>query len=88
VMVPGLRQNVGASVAAGVAVMLGAFFAVANLSVGSQLIPLTHLEWEQLGPEPIRTAFGIIIMVVLLLLFLASYKILPYETPVSQKSEA
>jgi len=27
-------------------------------------------------------------MVVLLLLFLASYKILPYETPVSQKSEA
>jgi Ni/Fe-hydrogenase subunit HybB-like protein len=88
VMVPALRQNVGASVAAGVAVMLGAFFAVANLSVGSQLIPLTHLEWEQLAPEPLKMAFGIIVMVVLLLLFLASYKILPYETPVSQKSEA
>jgi formate-dependent nitrite reductase membrane component NrfD len=88
VMVPVLRQNVGASVAAGVATMLGAFFAVANLSVGSQLHPLTHLEWEQLAPEPFMTAFGIIVMVVLLLLFLASYKILPYETPVTQKSEA
>jgi formate-dependent nitrite reductase membrane component NrfD len=83
-----LRQNVGASLAAAVAVMLGAFFAVANLSIGSQLIPLTHLEWEQLAPEPLKMAFGIIIMVVLFLLFLASYKILPYETPVSQKSEA
>ncbi|MDD2901923.1 MAG: polysulfide reductase NrfD [Syntrophales bacterium] len=88
VMVPAWRQNVGASVAASVATMLGAFFAVANLSVGSQLIPLTHLEWEQLAPEPLKMAFGIIVMVVLLLLFLASYKILPYETPVSQKSEA
>lgn len=88
VLVPAWRQNMGASVAASVATMLGAFFAVANLSVGSQLIPLTHLEWEQLAPEPLKMAFGIIVMVVLLLLFLASYKILPYETPVSQKSEA
>jgi Ni/Fe-hydrogenase subunit HybB-like protein len=88
VLVSALRQNVGASLAAAVAVMLGAFFAVANLSIGSQLIPLTHLEWEQLAPEPFRMAFGIIVMVILLLLFLASYKILPYETPVSQKSEA
>lgn len=87
-LVPAWRQNLGASVAAGVAAMLGAFFAVANLSVGSQLIPLTHLEWEQLAPEPLKMAFGIIVMVVLVLLFLASYKILPYETPVSQKSEA
>jgi Ni/Fe-hydrogenase subunit HybB-like protein len=88
VMVPALRQNVGASVAAGVAVMLGVFFAVANLSIGSQLIPLTHLEWEQLAPEPFRMAFGLIIMAVLFILFYVSYKILPYETPVSQKSEA
>ena len=88
VLVPALRQNPGASVVAGVAVMLGAFFAVANLSIGSQLIPLTHLEWEQLAPEPFRTAFGLIIMAILLILFLVSYKILPYENPVSQKSEA
>lgn len=88
VLVPALRQNLGAAVAAGVAAMLGAFFAVANLSVGSQLIPLTHLEWEQLAPEPLKMAFGIIVMVILVLLFLASYKLLPYETPVSQKSEA
>jgi formate-dependent nitrite reductase membrane component NrfD len=88
VLIPHLRQNAGASMVAAVAVMLGAFYAVANLSIGSQLIPLTHLEWEQLAPEPFMTAFGIIVMVVLLLLFLASYKILPYETPVSQKSEA
>ncbi len=83
-----LRENPLASLVAGAATMLGTFFAVANLSIGSQLIPLTHLEWEQLAPEPLKTAFGIIVMVVLLLLFLASYKILPYETPVSQKSEA
>ena len=88
VLFASLRQDVRASAAAAVAVMLGAFYAVANLSIGSQLIPLTHLEWEQLAPEPFRTAFGLVIMVVLLLLFLASYKILPYETPVSQKSEA
>jgi formate-dependent nitrite reductase membrane component NrfD len=88
VIVPALRQNVGASMAAAVAVMLGAFFAVANLSIGSQLIPLTHLEWEQLAPEPFRTAFGLIIMAILFILFLGSYKILPYENPVSQKSEA
>jgi hypothetical protein len=49
---------------------------------------LTHLEWEHLAPEPFKTAFGIILMVILFLLFLASYKILPYEAPVSQKSEA
>ncbi|TSA12387.1 MAG: hypothetical protein D4R73_02415 [Deltaproteobacteria bacterium] len=88
VLVPALRQNVGASLAASVAVMLGAFYAVANLSIGSQLIPLTHLEWEQLAPEPFRTAFGLIIMAILFILFLGSYKILPYENPVSQKSEA
>jgi formate-dependent nitrite reductase membrane component NrfD len=83
-----LRQDVRASAAAAVATMLGAFFAVANLSVGSQLIPLTHLEWEQLAPEPFKMAFGLIIMAVLFILFYASYKILPYENPVSQKSEA
>jgi formate-dependent nitrite reductase membrane component NrfD len=88
VLFSSLRQNVGASLAAAVAVILGAFFAVADLSIGSQLIPLTHLEWERLAPEPFKTAFGIIVMVILFLLFLVSYKILPYETPVSQKSEA
>jgi len=83
-----LRENPLASLVAGAATLLGAFYAVANLSVGSQLIPLTHLEWEQLAPEPFRTAFGLIIMAVLFILFYASYKILPYENPVSQKSEA
>ncbi|MFA5111407.1 MAG: hypothetical protein WC443_08390, partial [Desulfobaccales bacterium] len=83
-----LRENPLASLVAGAATLLGAFYAVANLSVGSQLIPLTHLEWEQLAPEPFRTAFGLIIVAVLFILFYASYKILPYENPVSQKSEA
>jgi Ni/Fe-hydrogenase subunit HybB-like protein len=88
VLFASMRQDVQASAAAAVATMLGAFFAVANLSIGSQLIPMTHLEWETLASEPLKMAFGIIVMVVLLLLSLASYKILPYETPVSQKSEA
>jgi len=88
VLFASLRQDVRASAAAAVATMLGAFFAVADLSIGSQLIPMTHLEWETLASEPLKMAFGIIIMVILFLLFLASYKILPYETPVSQKSEA
>jgi formate-dependent nitrite reductase membrane component NrfD len=88
VLFASMRQDVRASAAAAAATMLGAFFAVANLSVGSQLIPMTHLEWETLASEPWKMAFGIIVMVILLLLFLASYKILPYETPVSQKSEA
>lgn len=88
VLFPAMRQNVGASVAAAVAVILGAFFAVADLSIGSQLIPMTNLEWEHLAPEPFKTAYGLIIMTILFLLFLGSYKILPYENPVSQKSEA
>ena len=87
-LIPAMRENAGASMAAAVAVMLGAFFAVADLSIGSQLIPMTNLEWEQLAPEPFLTGFGLIIMAVLFILFLGSYKILPYENPVSQKSEA
>jgi hypothetical protein len=83
-----LREKAGAAMLAGGATMLGAFFAVANISIGSQLIPMTSLEWEHLAPEPFKTVFGIIVMVILFLLFLASYKILPYETTVSQKSEA
>jgi formate-dependent nitrite reductase membrane component NrfD len=88
VLSPSLRENVPASVAAAVATMLGVFFAVANLSIGSQLIPLTHLEWEKMAPEPFKTAFGLVIMAILLVLFLVSYKLLPYENSVSQKSEA
>ncbi len=83
-----LRENPLASLVAGAATMIGAFFAVANLSIGSQLIPLTHLQWEQMAPEPFKTAFGLVIMAILLGLFLVSYKILPYEKPVAQKSEA
>jgi formate-dependent nitrite reductase membrane component NrfD len=82
------REKAGMAMLAAGATIIGAFFAVADISIGSQLIPMTSLEWEQLAPEPFRTAFGIIVMVVLLLLFLVSYKVLPYETPVSQKSEA
>jgi hypothetical protein len=82
------REQAGAAMIAAGATILGAFFAVADLSIGSQLIPMTHLEWEQLAPEPFKTAYGIIVMVILLLLFLASYKILPYENSVSRKSEA
>ena len=74
--------------AAAAAVILGAFFAVADISIGSQLIPMTNLEWEQLAPEPFLTAFGLIIMAILFILFLSSYKVLPYENPVSQESEA
>jgi hypothetical protein len=83
-----LRENPLVSLVAGATAMLGAFFAVANLSIGSQLIPLTHLQWEQMAPEPFKTAFGLVIMVVLLALFLVSYKLLPYEKPAAQKSEA
>jgi formate-dependent nitrite reductase membrane component NrfD len=88
VLFQSLRENPLASLVAGAATMLGVFFAVANLSIGSQLIPLTHLEWEKMAPEPFKTAFGLVIMAVLLVLFLVSYKILPYEEPVAQKSEA
>jgi formate-dependent nitrite reductase membrane component NrfD len=88
VWVQSLRENPLASLVAGAATMVGAFFAVANLSIGSQLIPLTHLQWEHMAPEPFKTAFGLVIMAVLLALFLVSYKILPYEKPVAQKSEA
>jgi formate-dependent nitrite reductase membrane component NrfD len=88
VVIPVLREDARASAAASVAVIAGAFFAVADLSIGSQLIPMTHLAWEHLAPEPLKTAYGLIIMTILFLLFLGSYKILPYENPVSQKSEA
>jgi formate-dependent nitrite reductase membrane component NrfD len=82
------REQTGASMIAAGATMLGAFFAVADLSIGSQLIPMTSLGWEHLAPEPFKTAFGLIIMAILFILFLVSYKVLPYENLVSQKSEA
>jgi formate-dependent nitrite reductase membrane component NrfD len=88
VLSPSLRENVPASAAAAVGTILGAFFAVADLSIGSQLIPMTNLEWEHLAPEPFKTVYGLIVMAILFLLFLGSYKLLPYENPVSQKSEA
>jgi formate-dependent nitrite reductase membrane component NrfD len=64
---------------AALAAMLGAFFSTVNLFIGGQMLPMTSHQWEQVPSEPGKIIFAAVITAVILLIFLISYKMLPYE---------
>lgn len=74
-----MRENVVVSCIAAVAAMLGTLFGCVNIFIGGQMLPMTNFRWEHLEPEPGRMTFGIITMVLMFVVFLVTYKILPYE---------
>lgn len=74
-----MRENVVVSCIAAVSAMVGTLFGCVNIFIGGQLLPMTSFRWEHLEPEPWRMAFGIIMMVLMFVVFLVTYKILPYE---------
>jgi len=79
VLFKSMRQNVIVSSIASIASMLGTLYGCMNIFIGGQLLPMTHFRWEHLESEPGRMAFGIIIMAVMFVFFLVTYKVLPYE---------
>jgi formate-dependent nitrite reductase membrane component NrfD len=74
-----MRQNVVVSCIASIAAMLGTLYGCVNIFIGGQLLPMTHFQWEHLAPEPGKVAFGLIAMAVMFVVFLVTYKVLPYE---------
>lgn len=74
-----MRENVLVSCIAAIATLIGTLFGCVNIFIGGQMLPMTHFNWETLAPEPVRMTFGIVLMVIMFVVFLATYKILPYE---------
>jgi len=74
-----MRENVVVSCIAAVAAMAGTLFGCVNIFIGGQMLPMTNFRWEHLQPEPAKMTFGIITMVLMFVVFLITYKILPYE---------
>ncbi len=74
-----LRESVFVSCFAAVAAMTGTLVGCVNIFIGGQMLPMTNFRWEQLAPEPLKMAFGIITMGVMFIAFLLTYRILPYE---------
>lgn len=71
---------------ASLAVMVGAFFSTVNLFIGGQMLPMTSHQWEQVPAEPGKITFAAIVTAVVLVLFLISYKMLPYENIQSEEA--
>jgi hypothetical protein len=80
-----MRENVVVSCIASIAAMLGTMYGCVNIFIGGQLLPMTHFRWEHLEPEPGKMAFGLIAMAVMFVVFLVTYKVLPYENIESQE---
>jgi Ni/Fe-hydrogenase subunit HybB-like protein len=59
--------------------IVGAFFGVVNIFIGGQLLPMTSPVWEKVPSEPGKVVFAAIMIVLMLVVFLISYKLLPYE---------
>jgi formate-dependent nitrite reductase membrane component NrfD len=59
--------------------ILGAFYATINIFIGGQLLPMTSHVWEKVSSEPDKIVFAVIMVVIILGIFLISYKLLPYE---------
>jgi formate-dependent nitrite reductase membrane component NrfD len=66
--------------------MVGAFFSTANLFIGGQLLPMTSHQWEQVPSESDKIIFAAVITAVILVIFLISYKMLPYENIQSEEA--
>ncbi|MCB2190078.1 MAG: polysulfide reductase NrfD [Deltaproteobacteria bacterium] len=75
----GLREQPLIASLAAVAALVGTLSGVVNIFMGGQSLPMTNFRWEQLAPEPGKMIFGIVTMVVMFLVFLVTYRILPYE---------
>jgi formate-dependent nitrite reductase membrane component NrfD len=74
-----LREKPLVASLAAVAALVGTLAGVMNVFLGGQSLPMTHFRWEQLAPEPGKMIFGIVTMVVMFVVFLVTYRILPYE---------
>lgn len=84
----GLRDKPLVASLAAVAALVGTLAGVINIFIGGQSLPMTNFHWEQLAPEPGKMTFGIVTMAVMFLVFLVTYKILPYENADSQEGGA
>jgi formate-dependent nitrite reductase membrane component NrfD len=71
---------------ASLAAIVGAFFGTVNLFIGGQMLPMTSHQWEQVPSEPGKITFAVIVAAVILVIFLLSYKMLPYENIQSEEA--
>ena len=80
------RNQTALRLAAASAAMAGAFFSTVNLFIGGQMLPMTSHQWEQVPSEPGKVTFAVVMAVVILVIFLLSYKMLPYENIQSEEA--
>ncbi|MFZ3048715.1 MAG: NrfD/PsrC family molybdoenzyme membrane anchor subunit [Desulfatirhabdiaceae bacterium] len=71
---------------ASIAAILGSFFGIINLFIGGQMLPMTSHQWEQVPSDPEKVLFGAVVIAVILVIFLVSYKMLPYENIQSEEA--
>jgi len=71
---------------AAIAAILGSFFGIINLFIGGQMLPMTSHQWEKVPSDPEKVLFGAIVTAVILVIFLISYKMLPYENIQSEEA--
>ncbi len=74
-----MREKVGISCIASVAAMIGTLYGCVNIFIGGQLLPITDFRWGEVDSEPGKLVFGIAAMAVMFVVFLITYKVLPYE---------
>lgn len=73
-------------VIAALAAMVGAFYGIANLFIGGQMLPMTSFQLERVPYEPGKLIFAAVMVAIILLIFVLSYKMLPYENIQSEEA--
>ncbi len=71
---------------AALSAMIGSFYGIVNLFIGGQMLPMTSHQWEQVPSEPDKLIFAGVMVAIILVLFLISYKMLPYENIQSEEA--
>ena len=71
---------------AALAAMAGSFYGIVNLFIGGQMLPMTSHQWEIVPSEPGKLIFAAAIVAIILVIFLLSYRILPYENIQSEEA--
>lgn len=66
--------------------MIGAFYGIVNLFIGGQMLPMTSHQWETVPSEPGKLIFAAVMIAIILVIFLLSYKMLPYENIQSEEA--
>lgn len=66
--------------------MIGAFYGIVNLFIGGQMLPMTSHQWETVPSEPDKLIFAAAMVAIVLVIFLLSYKMLPYENIQSEEA--